>query len=59
MQLDEALSYLVIDAGQMVAVEDLLREAEEQGGDEELDPPDWQKDECEFSTTLQTPSDGV
>jgi hypothetical protein len=49
MQLDEALFYLDVDAGQVVTVsEDLMREAEERG-DEEPDLPDWQKDEWDIA----------
>jgi len=47
MQFDDSLSYLDVDAGQVVTVsEDFLREAEERS-DEEPDLPDWQKDEWE------------
>ena len=53
MQLDEAPSYLDIDAGRVVTVpEDLLRDAEEHGGDEEPDLPDWQKDEWEIAKRI-------
>jgi hypothetical protein len=49
MQFDEALSYLDVDAGQVVTVsEDLLRKAEERG-DEAPDLPEWQKDEWEIA----------
>jgi hypothetical protein len=52
MQFDEALSYLDIASGQVVTVsEDLLREAEERGG-EEPDLPDWQKDEREIAKRI-------
>ncbi|HUA85878.1 MAG TPA: UPF0158 family protein [Bryobacteraceae bacterium] len=45
MQFDESVSYLDLDAGQVVTVyEELLRKAEEPS-DEEPDLPDWQKDE--------------
>ena len=52
MQFDESLSYLDLDAGQVVTVsEDLLREAEEHG-DEEPDVPDWQKQEWEIAKQI-------
>ena len=52
MQLDESLSYLDLDAGQVVTVsEDLLRDAEEHG-DEEPNVPDWQKDEWEIAKRI-------
>ncbi len=52
MQFDEALSYLDLEAGQVVTVsEDLLREAEE-SADEEPDLPDWQKDEWETAKRI-------
>lgn len=52
MQFDEDLSFFDIDAGQVVTVsEDLLREAED-GGDEQPDLPDWQKDEWEMAKRI-------
>jgi hypothetical protein len=52
MQFEESLSYLDLDAGQVVTVsEDLLREAEEHG-DEEPDVPDWQRDEWEIAKQI-------
>jgi hypothetical protein len=52
MQFDECLSYLDLDAGQVVTVsENLLLEAEEPG-DEEPDLPDWQKDEWEIAKRI-------
>jgi hypothetical protein len=52
MQFDEYLSYLDLDAGQVVTVsENLLREAEEHS-DEEPDIPDWQKDEWEIAKRI-------
>ena len=52
MQFNESLSYLDVDAGQVVTVsEDLLPEAEEPGG-EEPDLPDWQKDEWEVAKQI-------
>ena len=52
MLFEESLSYLDVDAGQVVTVsEDLLREAEEHG-DEEPDLPDWQKDEWEIAKRI-------
>jgi hypothetical protein len=44
-QSDGSISYLDLDAGEVVIVsEELLREAEEHS-DEEPDVPDWQRDE--------------
>ena len=65
MQFDESLSYLDLDAGQVVTVsEDLLCKAEEPG-DEQPDLPEWQKDrvgdrqtDC-FNRPLQAASDEV
>jgi hypothetical protein len=52
MQFEESLSYLDLDAGQVVTVsEDLLGEAEEHG-DEESDLPDWQKEEWEIAKKI-------
>ena len=52
MQFDESLSYLDLDGGRVVTVsEDLLREAEEPGG-EEPDLSDWQKDEWEIAKRI-------
>jgi len=52
MQFDESLSYLDLDAGQVVTVsEDLLCEAEEPGG-EQPDLADWQKDEWEIAKQI-------
>jgi hypothetical protein len=52
MQFDESISYLDLDGGQVVAVsEDLLREAEEPGG-EDPDLPDWQKDEWDIAKRI-------
>jgi hypothetical protein len=51
MQFDEYLSYLDLEAGQVVAVsENLLHEAEESG--EEPDLPDWQKGEWEVAKMI-------
>ena len=54
MQFDGSLSYLDLDAGQVVTVsEDLLHDAEEQGdGDEEPDLPDWQRDGWEIAKQI-------
>ena len=52
MQFEESLSYLDLDAGQVVTVsEGLLHEAEEQG-DEKPDVPDWQRDEWEIAKQI-------
>jgi uncharacterized protein UPF0158 len=52
MQFDESPSYLDLDTGQVVTVsEDLLHEAQE-GGDQEPDLPDWQKDEWEIAKRI-------
>jgi len=52
MQFDESLSYLDLDAGEVVTVsEDLLRKAEEQGG-EEPDLPDWQRVDWEIAKRI-------
>jgi hypothetical protein len=52
IQFDESLSYLDLDAGQVVTVsEDLLCEAEEPG-EEQPDLPDWQKDEWEIAKRI-------
>jgi hypothetical protein len=52
MQCNESISYLDVDAGQVVTIsEDLLREAEEPG-DEGPDLPDWQKDEWEIAKRI-------
>jgi hypothetical protein len=52
MQFDESPSYLDLDTGQVVTVsEDLLRKAEEPG-DQELDLPDWQKDDWEIANRI-------
>src|SRR5271155_2807496 len=46
------LSYLDLEAGQVVTVfENLLREAEEHG-DEDPNLPDWQKDEWEIAKRI-------
>lgn len=51
VQLDESLSYLDLDAGQVVTVSaDLLRDAEEHG-DEEPDVPDWSVGDPELVDT--------
>jgi hypothetical protein len=52
VQFDESLSYLDLDAGQVVTVsEDPLCKAEEPG-DEQPDLPEWQKDEWEIAKRI-------
>ena len=51
MQFDEYSSYLDLDTGHVVTVsEDLLREAEESGDEQDL--PAWQKDEWEIAKRI-------
>jgi len=54
IQFDEILSYLDVDAGQVVTVsEDLLRAAKDPG-DEQPDLPDWQKEQWEIARRIVT-----
>jgi len=53
MQFDESSSFLDRDTGRVETVShDLVREAEESDGDEELDLPTWQKQEWEIAKLI-------
>jgi hypothetical protein len=53
MQFDESASFLDLETGRVETVShDLLREAEESGGDEEPDLPAWQEQEWETAKRI-------
>jgi hypothetical protein len=53
MQFDESSSYLDLDSSHVETIsDDLLREAEESGDDEEPDLPAWQKQEWEIARRI-------
>jgi hypothetical protein len=52
MLVDESLSYLDLDTGQVVTVSETLLSAAEEPDDEEPDLPDWQKDEWEIAKRI-------
>jgi Uncharacterised protein family (UPF0158) len=54
IQIDEYLSYLDLDSGQVVAVSGDLLSAAEEPGDEDPDLSDWQKDEWECAKRITT-----
>jgi hypothetical protein len=55
IQIDESSSRLDRDTGQVeTVVRDLLREAEESGGDEEPDLPAWQEQGWEVAKRIES-----
>ncbi|HWR52739.1 MAG TPA: UPF0158 family protein [Bryobacteraceae bacterium] len=53
MQFDETSSFLNLDTGRVETVShDLLSHAEESGGDEEPNLPDWQREEWEIAKRI-------
>jgi hypothetical protein len=55
IQFDESSSFLDRETGEVEVIsKDLLREAEDSGGDEELDLPEWQEREWEIAKLIVT-----